>query len=98
MEERKEPSTAADSSNNSENESSSAIPNTEPKPTGFLTKDQVLEQFGDFVTQPKRLEEGYKIRRYLKAMPTLIEEGSEWYFMPKEWLDLWELFCYVDVI
>jgi len=31
-------------------------------------------------------------------MPTRIEEDSEWFFLPKKWLDSWETYCYVDVI
>ena len=31
-------------------------------------------------------------------MPTKIEVGSEWFFLPKAWLDKWEAWCYVDVI
>ena len=31
-------------------------------------------------------------------MPTRIEEGSEWYFLPKKWFDKWETYCYIDVI
>ena len=31
-------------------------------------------------------------------MPTRIEVGSEWFFLPKAWLDKWEAWCYVDVI
>ena len=34
----------------------------------------------------------------LKSMPTRIEEGSEWFFLPKNWLDVWETYCYVDII
>ena len=34
----------------------------------------------------------------IKKMPTHIEEGSEWYFLPKKWFDEWETWCYVDVI
>ena len=34
----------------------------------------------------------------IKSMPTHIEEGSEWFFLPKSWLDKWETYCYVDVI
>ena len=31
-------------------------------------------------------------------MPTRIEEGSNWFFLPKKWLDAWGQDCYVDVI
>ena len=31
-------------------------------------------------------------------MPTKIEVDSEWFFIPKAWLDKWEAWCYVDII
>ena len=34
----------------------------------------------------------------LKDMPTRIEVDSEWYFLPKQWFDKWETYCFVDVI
>lgn len=34
----------------------------------------------------------------MRAMPSRIEPLSEWYFLPKKWLDKWETHCYVDVI
>ena len=34
----------------------------------------------------------------MRAMPSRIEEDSEWFFLPKKWLEKWELYCYVDVI
>jgi len=34
----------------------------------------------------------------IKKMPTHIEEGSEWFLLPKRWLDKWEKWCYVDII
>ncbi len=58
----------------------------------------MLEQYGDFIDDPERLSEGMEVSALLRAMPTRIEEGSEWFFLPKKWLDKWELWCYVDVI
>ena len=34
----------------------------------------------------------------MNSMPTGIAKDSEWYFLPKSWLDKWELHCYVDII
>ena len=98
-EEVKEPSTAADSSHSINNDSTAASDQTGGEQlTGFLTKEQVLEQYGDFVDQPKRLNEGYKLRAMLKEMPTRIEVGSDWFILPQKWFDAWEKFCYIDVI
>ena len=65
---------------------------------GSLTKEQILERFSEFVTSEERLSEGFELHAQLKNMPTRIEVGSEWYFLPKAWLDKWETWCYVDVI
>ena len=34
----------------------------------------------------------------MRDMPTKIEVDSEWFFLPKPWLDKWETYCYSDVI
>ena len=57
-----------------------------------------MEQYGDLIDDPERLSEGMEVKALLRAIPTRIEEGSEWYFLPKKWLDKWELWCFVDVI
>lgn len=58
----------------------------------------MIEQYSDLITSPERLEEGFGVQQMIKSMPTHIEEGSEWFFLPKRWLDKWETWCYVDVI
>lgn len=63
-----------------------------------MSKEDILEQHSDFVDSPERLEEGFALRTMLKDMPTKIEVGSEWFFLPKKWFDQWETFCYIDVI
>lgn len=50
------------------------------------------------MTDPERLSEGMEVRELLKQMPTRIEQGSEWFFLPKPWYDRWELWCYIDVM
>ena len=60
--------------------------------------EQVLEQFSDVVESPERLQQGIEVQEMIKAMPTRIEEDSEWFFLPKKWLTSWELYCYVDII
>ena len=57
-----------------------------------------MERYSDLITSKERLEEGFEMRTMLKSMPTAIEEGSEWFFLPKKWLDAWETYCYVDII
>ena len=57
-----------------------------------------MERYNDLITSKERLDEGFEIRTMLKSMPTAIEEGSEWFFLPKNWLDKWETYCYVDII
>ena len=58
----------------------------------------LMESYSDLITSKKRLEEGFEMRTMLKSMPTAIEKGSEWFFLPKKWLDVWETYCYVDII
>ena len=58
----------------------------------------IMERYSDLITSKKRLEEGFEMRTMLKEMPTAIEKGSEWFFLPKKWLDAWETYCYVDII
>ena len=57
-----------------------------------------MQRYNDLITSKKRLEEGFEMRTMLKSMPTAIEKGSEWFFLPKKWLDVWETYCYVDII
>jgi len=57
-----------------------------------------MDMYADVVTNLERLEEGYEITALLQNMPTRIEVGSEWYFLPKPWLDKWELYNYADVV
>lgn len=49
----------------------------------------IMERYSDLITSKKRLEEGFEMRKMLKEMPTAIEKGSEWFFLPKKWLDAW---------
>ena len=65
---------------------------------GMLTLPQIMEQFSDIVTSGNRLEEGYELTCMLKDMPTRIDVDSEWFFLPKDWLDKWEVFNYSDVV
>ena len=58
----------------------------------------LMERYSDLITSKKCLEEGFEMRTMLKEMPTAIEKGSEWFFLPKKWLDAWETYCYVDII
>ena len=39
-----------------------------------------------------------EVQQMMSKMPTGIAVDSEWYFLPKPWLDKWELHCYVDII
>jgi len=66
--------------------------------SAYLSFEQVLEQFGDLIQDPERLSEGMEVRELLRQMPTRIEAGTEWFFLPKPWLDVWERWCYVDVV
>lgn len=34
----------------------------------------------------------------IKQMPQEIEAGSEWYILPLKWLEMWKLWCYLDII
>ena len=65
---------------------------------GGLTKEQILEQYRVLIDSPQRLDEGFEVQSMLRKMPTRIEENSEWFFIPKEWLSKWETYCYVDII
>ena len=57
-----------------------------------------MQRFSEIVTSEDRLNEGFELHAQLKDMPTRIEVGSEWFFLPKAWLDKWEAWCYVDII
>ena len=57
-----------------------------------------MEQFSDIVTSIDRLTEGYEFTCMLKDMPTRIDVDSEWFFLPKEWLDKWEVYNFSDVV
>ena len=57
-----------------------------------------MERYSELITSRERLDEGFEMRTMLKSMPTAIEEGSEWFFLPKKWMDKWETYCYVDII
>lgn len=57
-----------------------------------------MAEYADVVTNLERLMEGYEITAQLKDMPTKIEVNSEWYFLPKPWLDKWELYNFSDVV
>lgn len=57
-----------------------------------------MEQYADLIESAERLSEGLELQALLRSMPSHIEEDSEWFFLPKKWLDRWETWCYVDII
>ena len=73
-------------------------PQSVNKSGATLSEEQIIDKFGEVIDDPERLSEGLMVQQMMKAMPTLIEEGSEWFIMPKAWLDTWEKYCYIDVI
>ena len=73
-------------------------PRNFPDQAAGPTAAGLMEQYNDLITSKERLDEGFEMRAMLKSMPTKIEEGSEWFFLPKNWLDKWETYCYVDII
>ena len=63
-----------------------------------ISQEQILEQYSEIIDRPEALSEGFTVQEMIQSMPTAIKEDSEWFFMPKKWLQEWELFCYVDLI
>ena len=45
-----------------------------------------------------RLEEGFKLKKMLMEIDKKVEEGSQWYLLPKGWLKKWERYCFLDII
>ena len=88
----------ADSSSNRDDTTVDSTNDPQSQMTGYLTQEQIMEQFGDVITRPELLDEGYNVQEMLRSMPTRIEVDTEWYFIPKKWLNKWETHCYVDII
>ena len=88
----------ADSSSNRDDTTVDSTNDPQSQMSGYLTQEQIMEQFGDVITRPELLDEGYNVQEMLRSMPTRIEVDSEWYFIPKKWLNKWETHCYVDII
>ena len=83
----------------SHNESTAAESQRDPQSQSpYPTREKIFEIYEDIITDAKLLEEGLQLLEMIKKMPTHIEEGSEWFFLPKSWLDKWETYCYVDII
>ena len=57
-----------------------------------------MEKYADIIESEERLNEGFLVQTLLKAMPPRIEVDSEWFFLPKKWLDKWEAWCYIDLL
>ena len=70
-------------------------PQTENK---SCSEEAILDKYSDLIESGERLSEGLEVMALINAMPTHIEVDSEWFFMPKAWLDKWEAYCYVDII
>ena len=84
--------------NSTANNASTTDPRVFAEQAAGPTPAELMERYNDLITSKERLDEGFEMRTMLKSMPTAIEEGSEWFFLPKNWLDKWETYCYVDII
>ena len=63
-----------------------------------LNAQEVIEMFKDFQFETIRLEEGIKMTRMLKEMPTKIEIDAKWYLLPMKFFKQWETYSYADII
>ncbi len=70
----------------------------DPQTVSSFNEEELLDKYSDLIESGERLSEGLEVMALINAMPTRIEVDSEWFFMPKAWLDKWEAYCYVDII
>ena len=54
----------------------------------------------DFIDEShrERLEEGFKVKQMFMEMDRVVKDGSQWYFLPQDWLKKWERYTFFDLI
>ena len=62
------------------------------------SRQTIPERFAHLIESEDRLQEGQELQSLFRSMPTKIEVDSQWFFLPKKWMDQWEAWCYVDIM